>query len=130
MILSTKRLLKESIIDVEVESFENSINGRYSQILDKFMIYYSKPNNAIELTDIYIKPEFYGKGYGSKIMMELINFAYLKKLPIMLIPESERGSNKKLIDFYKKFGFVVNTGNKKDFRLSIPNSVSMYRLPR
>jgi len=131
-------LLKNIILEFDnsrsisstVEKFESSINSKYSSVIKRFMIYYDQSTKSIFLSDIYIKPEFYGKGFGSKIMNDLITFADNNKLPITLIPENERGSDKKLIDFYKKFGFVVNQGNLKNKQLSIPDSISLYRLPK
>ena len=117
-------------LETEVQRFEDSINSKYSSVIKRFMVYYNKSKNCIELSDIYIKPEYYGKGYGSKIMEELVGFADSKKLPVILLPESERGSNKKLIDFYKKFGFVINKGRGMNYQLSIPFALSMFRLPK
>jgi GNAT superfamily N-acetyltransferase len=128
-----KEILSEidnsSKLESEVERFENQMKSKYGDVIKEFLIYYNKSKNAIELTDLYIKPEYYGKGFGSKIMEELAVFADSIKLPIILIPESERGSNRKLIDFYRKFGFDVNSGRRKNYELSIPFSTSMYRLP-
>lgn len=128
-----KKLLIEvnnNLISNEVELFEKYIHKKFGEVLDKFMVYYDATTKAMELTDLYIKPEFYGKGYGSQIMIELTQFADSKKLPIVLIPESETGSNEKLINFYKKFNFVINTGRNKNFLLAIPHAKSMYRLPK
>lgn len=123
-------MIEDSKIESEVEHFESSVNRKYADAIKRFMIFYNKSKNCIELSDIYIKPEYYGRGYGSKIMEELTKFADSKNLPIILIPESERGSNKKLIEFYKKFGFVVNKGRGMNYQLSIPFSLSMFRMPK
>jgi GNAT superfamily N-acetyltransferase len=130
-------ILKQIVLEIQndhelqssVEHFQNSIKNKYGNVIKEFLIYYNKSKKSIELTDLYIKPEFYGKGYGKLIMNELSEFADSVKLPIILIPESERGSNKKLINFYKKFGFNINTGRNKKYELSMPFSTSMYRLP-
>jgi GNAT superfamily N-acetyltransferase len=131
--VSLKNILSEieqdSQLESEVQRFEDHISSKYKNVLERFMVYYNKAKKCMELSDIYLKREYYGKGFGSKIMEELVKFADKKNLPIILIPESERGSNKKLIDFYKKFGFVVNTGRKSNNILSIPFAKSMFRMP-
>ena len=46
---------------------------------------------------------------------------------LFLSPSDEFGGNKKrLIEFYKRFGFVENKGKDKDFEIF----ESMYRLPK
>ena len=111
-----------------VQQFENSLKQKYPQIEQLGM--YIQSGGSLYISDLYIKPEFIGQGFGSTIMQEMVQFADKYKLPIVLLPEAERGSNTKLILFYKKFGFVVNTGRHKDFSLSIPFTKSMYRYPR
>lgn len=132
--ISIKRIITEiendSSFENDVQNFEKTIISKYADQIKRFMVYYDKSTNSIELTDLYIKPEFYGQGYGSKIMSELVSFADQEQLPIILIPESDDRSNKKLIDFYKKFGFVVNKGSLKNYQLSMPHALSMYRLPK
>jgi GNAT superfamily N-acetyltransferase len=129
-----KTMLSELIsapnLEADVDKLEQATNSKYSEAIKRFMVYYNKSKHCIELSDIYLKPEYYGKGGGSKIMKDLIDFADSKELPIILIPESERGSNKKLIDFYKKFGFVVNKGRGMNYQLAIPFALSMFRLPK
>jgi GNAT superfamily N-acetyltransferase len=95
-------------------------------------LYYDHNNNSLFISDLYIKQESRGKGVGTKIMNSIVQFADGLNLPIVLIPESDDDnvSNKDLMNFYKKFGFVVNTGKKKDYSFSDPFAVTMYRLPR
>ena len=45
-------------------------------------------------------------------------------MAISLIPVSENTFSEKLIEFYKKFGFVENEGNP------LFDDMSMYRLPQ
>ena len=130
--IKLKLLLENHPLSKEVEKLENDLKLRYPSI-DKLGIYIDKNKNSLFLSDLYIKNEFRGTGVGSAVMKELITFADNKKIPIVLIPEPEsetKASLLKLIQFYKKFGFVVNKGKNIDYFLSEPFSLSMYRLPR
>ena len=59
-------------------------------------------------------------------MKELIDYGNSSGKPIVLTPSSDFGGNKsRLIEFYKRFGFVENKGKNKDYEIS----ESMYKLP-
>jgi ribosomal protein S18 acetylase RimI-like enzyme len=128
-----KKLLEqiESDIENKVAAFERTLQSLYPEI-DRVGIYFEKSNNALFLSDLYIKEEFRGQGAGSKVMNSITEFADNNNLPIVLIPEpdDENVSPKQLISFYKKFGFIVNTGKKKDYAFSDPFATTMYRLPK
>jgi GNAT superfamily N-acetyltransferase len=111
---------------------EDDLKVKYPSI-DKLGIYMDKRKNSLFLSDLYVKDQFRGTGVGSAVMRDIVAYADSRKLPIVLIPEPEsetRSSLTKLINFYKKFGFVVNKGKTVDYLLSEPFSLSMYRLPR
>lgn len=126
--IKLKELISESnIFKSDIENFEKTIVSRYNKFLEQFHIYYDVDNNSIFLSDIYIHPKFKGQGWGSKIMRELCGFADLKKLPIVLIPATDNlhpKSLRKLVNFYKKFGFIENNGNTQF------DDMGMYRLPK
>ncbi len=113
------------------EVLERSVQSRYQDI-KRFGIYFEESNNSLFLSDMYVKPDCRGNGIGSQVMNEVIQFADSTKLPVVLIPEpeDETGTVKKLIAFYKKFGFTVNAGRKMDYSLSIPFATSMVRYPK
>lgn len=72
------------------------------------------------------------KGKGSAIMHDLTYFADAFQLVIVLslmTGHNEWGttSRTRLIQFYKRFGFVENRGKSKDYRLG--HYTSMYRKP-
>lgn len=119
-------LLLENI-EQEVSAFERLLTIKYTKYLEQFHFYYDNSNNSIFLTDIYIRPNYKGKGFGTKIMKELTQFADSKKLPIVLIPISDSlkpNSGRRLVGFYRRFGFIENNGN------ILFDDMGMYRLPK
>lgn len=129
--IKLKNILTEAHrLSSAVEKLENDIKFKYPA-LDKLGIYMDDRKNSLFLSDLYVKKEFRGTGVGSAVMSEIVKFADDNHIPIVLIPEPEgRSSVKKLIQFYRKFGFVINRGKDIDYLLSEPFSMSMYRLPR
>ena len=80
--------------------------------------------DRLELELIYIPKELRKDGLGKQLMNKLVNYADSKNLPIYLTPTSEYGSNiKRLVEFYKSFGFVKNLDKSKTKHL-------MVRLPK
>ncbi|HET9055286.1 MAG TPA: GNAT family N-acetyltransferase [Chitinophagaceae bacterium] len=99
---------------------ENSFKPVFSDLLDKKIIYiYSETDTAIGmfkliplqhrnshiayLGGVAIHPDYMGKGYGKKMMMEII--ALGKKLGLLRIELSTAVTNKKAIALYEKAGF-------------------------
>lgn len=132
MIKLTDILFENHPLSDEVQKLEDDLKVKYPSI-DKLGIYMDKRKNSLFLSDLYVKDQFRGTGVGSAVMRDIVAYADSRKLPIVLIPEPEsetRSSLTKLINFYKKFGFVLNKGKTVDYLLSEPFSLSMYRLPR
>ena len=119
-----------SDISQEISNFERQLTSKYRQYLEDLYFYYDDKNNSIFISDIYMKPQFKGKGWGTKIMNEICQFADSKKLAIALIPATDNlKSNgiRRLVKFYRSFGFVENNGMylRNEF-----DDMSMYRLPK
>jgi GNAT superfamily N-acetyltransferase len=95
-------------LDSKISAFVSSIKSKYPQLL-QFLIYPKitlDDTKSIYLSDLYLKPEFQGKGIGTKIMKEIIDFADKNQLPITLVPAPESIKDiKRLNRFYQKFGF-------------------------
>lgn len=129
--IKLKNILCEGTIQNDLQAFEASLKVKYPEI-QEVGIYFESSNNSLFISDMYIKPEYRGKGVGSRVMADIINYADKVKLPLVLIPDpSEDGMTRnQLIAFYKKFGFVVNTGKKMDYSLSIPFATTMVRYPK
>ena len=69
------------------------------------------------LSKIEVPKDQRGQGVGSRIMQQIIDRMDKEGAVIALTPDSVFGGSKsKLIDFYKRFGFVPNKGRNKDFR--------------
>lgn len=110
-----------------IDSFAKQIESKYnlkSFILDEY-------KDKIKLSSIIINKEDRGKGTGSKAMEELCDYADRNQKIITLTPavkDDFQGttSQSRLIDFYKKFDFVLNKGRNKDFTIS----ELMFRLPK
>jgi len=110
--------------ETKVLAFERSLQQKYSKVLDDLMFYYDSFSEGIFLSDLYIKKEFKEQGYDTKIMNDLVAYADTNKMPISLIPIAEHMPTRKLVAFYKRFGFVENNGNQ------LFDRSTMYRLPK
>jgi GNAT superfamily N-acetyltransferase len=128
-----KKLLEQQGVDIEnrVAAFERTLQSLYPE-LDKVGMYYDRSNGSLFLSDLYVKEEHRGTGVGTKVMNSIIKFADTENLPIVLIPEPDDDniSPKKLMDFYKKFGFIINKGKRMDYTFSMPFATTMYRMPK
>jgi predicted GNAT family N-acyltransferase len=88
---------------------------------------HNKNNNSITIHKIVVKKEQRNKGVGSKAMKVITNHADKKNLKVFLTPSSDFGGNKKrLINFYKRHGFVENKGKFRDYS----TQEDMYRIPQ
>ncbi|QSX06277.1 GNAT family N-acetyltransferase [Sedimentibacter sp. zth1] len=66
--------------------------------------------DAYELIGIYFHPDFYGRGYGNKMMeflMENVKHRGFNKIFLWVFKENERA-----IRYYKKFGFEFDENEK------------------
>ncbi len=83
--------------------------------------------DKIHLGKIVVPKDQRNKGLGTQIMNDLVQQADEIGATVTLSPASDFGGSKeRLKDFYKRFGFVQNTGRNKDFSIR----ESMYRIPK
>ena len=84
-------------------------------------------SNTITLSKIEVPEDARKSGLGTQAMNDIVEYANKTGKTITLSPSTDFGasSKKRLVDFYKRFGFVENKGKNKDFSIS----ESMYRLP-
>ena len=107
----------------ENTSFIKEIKEKYKNTFKTINIY--EYNNKISIDLIITKEK--NSGEGTKLMKDICEYADKSKKIIILSPSDDFGGNKKrLIEFYKRFGFVENKGKNKDFEIF----ESMYRLPK
>lgn len=105
-----------------MEELLNSIKLKYPFV--KIWAFESK--EKIELQEIKIPLEYRNSGIGTEIIKLLQNYAKTVGKPIVLRPEPERGKKKSLERFYKRLGFVDNSGRNMDYTLSSPMAKTMY----
>lgn len=81
----------------------------------------------VTLSRIVVPESSRSSGTGSKVMQRIIDWADASGVTVQLTPSSDFGGNKKrLLEFYKRFGFVENKGRNKDYEIS----EAMYREPQ
>lgn len=103
-----------------ISTLENSIKNEFK--LSVFNLFLNSLGDII-LSDIEVPKQFRKQGIGSKVLTKLIQIADDNNLRIVLTPglrDTKHGatSRARLINFYKRFGFVLNKGRNKDFRVS------------
>jgi len=93
---------------------ENQLKQKYLEVLEKLFLF--EKGNYIELNLIKIKPEYKGKGWATKILDDLSEYAQENNKILTLTPSDTFGASKSRLEkFYKRFGFVPNKGKNKDF---------------
>lgn len=76
-------------------------------------------NGVITLSQIIVPQDQRERGVGTSAMQALVEYADRTGQRIALSPSADFGGNKKrLMEFYKRFGFVENKGRNKDFAVS------------
>lgn len=116
--MTIRNLIKE-ILSESIESWANAIETKYGR--KAFHVYEHK--DYIKLDTIIVGKENQGNGVGTKVLNELCEYADRLKKRIVLTPgliDKRHGttSQSRLIEFYKRFGFILNKGRNKDFTIS------------
>jgi GNAT superfamily N-acetyltransferase len=110
--------------DDVASSGPKSISDKYKQSGVESSI--TERSNEITLQKVIVPKEARGAGAGSKFMQDLVDYGNKSGKKISLTPSADFGGSKaRLIEFYKRFGFVENKGKNKDFEVS----EAMYKLP-
>ena len=110
-----------------IEQLSQDIESRYG--LDSFTVY--EKGDDVTLGMITVPKGKRKQGVGTAAMNDLIEYADTNNKRVKLTPDvkgNDQGttSRKRLVDFYKRFGFVENKGRNKDFTVS----EGMFRLPQ
>jgi GNAT superfamily N-acetyltransferase len=107
---------QRGVIDVD------ALTSKYPQMKIDLM---AKDGNAT-LSRVVVPKEMRNTGIGTNFMNDLSRAADIDGSIVQLTPSSDFGGSKsRLIDFYKRFGFVENKGRNKDYELF----EAMYRKP-
>lgn len=98
--------------------------------LETLSVLYSQSGNSISIINMVVPEGSRGVGVGSEAVRMILDFADSSGLTVTLTPATKDDahgttSRRRLIDFYKRFGFVENKGRNKDFSISD----GMYREP-
>ena len=84
----------------------------------------SERNGVMRLGRIIVPEGQRGGGVGTDAMTKIVDYADRSGATVALTPSSDFGGNKaRLVEFYKRFGFVENKGKNKDYAIS----ETMYR---
>ena len=125
MQIVVKGYLYESIEDIS--GFESHIKEKYGV---EFRLV-KKNSNWVLLDRIVVPKSDRKSGIGTKAMQELCLFADINNLKLSLILADKYDglgttSRTRLANFYKRFGFKLNSGRHKDFS----TTDSMIREPK
>ena len=120
-----------------VKKFQDEIRNKYPELeqnrkaftleMYPYKTYDTNGNPVLMLREINVKPEFQGKGIGTQIMNELIEFADNLNIPILL--STSPTGKETLPEFYNRFGFIEtgetgsNFENEK-FMIRQPNELA------
>jgi predicted GNAT family acetyltransferase len=121
---------KVSILERDGKKLASALKATAAQKQDVEVNLYPVRNqpNVLYLSKIEVPQGQRGQGIGSSVMQDIISQADADGKTITLTPSTAYGatSTKRLKDFYKRFGFVENSGRNKNYALN----ETMYRLPR
>lgn len=117
----------ENIPEKEVDTLEKIVKKYESMGVD---IYAYDNGMAITLSTLRVPKENRNEGVGTNFMNELCDYADRthKRIELNLGDKKPGGTTSKgrLIEFYRRFGFVRNFGRTIDYRLNC----QMYRKPK
>lgn len=106
-VMADEKTLEESLFDTKaaeviIVEYDNKPIG-YALYFHNFSTFLGRP--GLYLEDIYIKPEYRGRGYGKKVFAFLANLALERKCHRM--DWCVLDWNKPSIEFYKSLGAIA-----------------------
>lgn len=123
-------------LDDQPDSFRDYLNTFTNHLKDKLklkslVMFPGHNEDDIRLDSIIVPKESHGRGVGTEALEHITRFADVHGKRITLTPaqkDTHHGttSQNRLIQFYKRFGFVLNKGRHKDYSISD----MMYREPK
>ena len=122
----TGKLIKRGIGALSRSNADEALKAIENVAADKgIKLDIFEKDGVIDLSRIVVPEK--GQGVGSEMMRQIIDYADQTGQTIKLTPSKDFGASSvgRLIEFYKKFGFVENKGRNKTFEFRD----SMYRPP-
>lgn len=93
---------------------EKILLNKYGEYLKGLDIY--EKEHSLILSRIVVNNDTRESGIGTKIMLDLVAYADENNKIVALTPSEDFGGVKnRLIKFYKRFGFVPNSGSNKNY---------------
>lgn len=116
----------ESVSNADLASFVGAVVKTYG--IDLSIQTYN--GDGIVISKIVVPTGKRSSGIGTNVIKEIIQYANANNLKIYLNPSEKSDgwgttSRSRLIEYYKRFGFVENKGKNRDYS----TSYYMYRLP-
>ena len=136
-VFAAEQALAPKAMDMARRGIEGHMvkHGMIQPMIDKSALQQAFPSvdfslgqsgNVASLSKIVVPKAERNTGVGSDFMRALAKAADTDGATVALSPAADFGGNKaRLIDFYKRFGFVPNKGRNIDYAIS----ESMYRQP-
>lgn len=119
--VQAERLVGPRTLDQGAAGLESVRQSWDAAGIDHFV---SERNGVITLAKIVVPPNEREDGRGTAALQQLVEYADQTGQKIALTASADFGGNKKrLVEFYKRFGFVENKGKNADHEIS----EAMYR---
>ena len=113
------------VTQASLDQFAEQVKAGHGTDVDRFQLALNR-NGDIALEWIIIDRGAQRAGVGSDVMRQLTRYADANGRRILLSPAEDAGSTRsRLVNFYKRFGFVENKGRDRDFS----TRAGMYRDP-
>ena len=93
-------------INNRVEWFERYVINNIPGV-ERFGIYVNGDEGKLYLSDLSIRNNCRGKGFGTMVMESLVRFGEDVGMDIYCIPSSDTDEDERLMGFYSRFGFIV-----------------------
>ena len=118
----------EKIPEEEIDTLDKIVKKHEAKDLDIYV--FENNNGSIFLSTLRANKDARGQGLGTSFMQDLCGYAdRTSKMIELNLGDKESGgttSKGRLIEFYKRFGFVRNFGRTINYALSC----QMYRKPQ
>lgn len=100
---------------VKTSKLQGIIKTKYGNKIDKLHIF--EDEDSVEFNLIVIKKDQRNTGIATDVLNTVIDYADREGKIVKLTPADDYGSNlNRLKKFYKRFGFISNSGRNKNFK--------------